>query len=249
MVNLKYTLFGSLYFMRMAELKNIKVKVLGFTLAEVLITLGIIGVVAAITIPGIMTKNKAHRLKSQYQKAYSEISQAIKMMKYDEISLDPKTYSSGNPFWKTFVTYFKTAHWCETAGNNKDLCFYSGDTSYVTLDGKSKPPWSRFDDGQFVLLDGALLMLENPYGSSNAPIWIHVDINGKNVKPNKLGYDVFTFFVLDEEIVPMGAPGTPYTDMDRYCNTEVTNQYNGFACSYKVMSDNDYFKKIVQKLK
>lgn len=34
----------------------------GFTLSEVLITLGIIGVVAALTIPGLITTYKAHRL-------------------------------------------------------------------------------------------------------------------------------------------------------------------------------------------
>ncbi len=37
-----------------------------FTLAETLITLGIIGVVAAITIPGLIYNYKAHRLQSQF---------------------------------------------------------------------------------------------------------------------------------------------------------------------------------------
>lgn len=43
-------------------------KLTGFTLAEVLITLGIIGVVAAITIPGLITTYKAHQLHSQFLK-------------------------------------------------------------------------------------------------------------------------------------------------------------------------------------
>lgn len=41
-----------------------------FTLAEVLITLGIIGVVAALTIPSLITNYKAHRLRSQFLKSY-----------------------------------------------------------------------------------------------------------------------------------------------------------------------------------
>ena len=41
---------------------------IGFTLAEILITLGIIGVVAAMTIPALMTAYKAHRYKSQFLK-------------------------------------------------------------------------------------------------------------------------------------------------------------------------------------
>ncbi len=43
----------------------------GFTLAEVLITLGIIGVVAAITIPNLITTYKAKQLHSQFLKNYS----------------------------------------------------------------------------------------------------------------------------------------------------------------------------------
>ena len=38
----------------------------GFTLAEVLITLGIIGVVAAMTIPALMNNVRATKLKSQF---------------------------------------------------------------------------------------------------------------------------------------------------------------------------------------
>lgn len=48
-------------------------KKFGFTLAEVLITLGIIGVVAALTIPRLITTYKAHRLHAQFLKSYSVI--------------------------------------------------------------------------------------------------------------------------------------------------------------------------------
>ncbi len=229
-----------------------------FTLAEVLITLGIIGVVAAMTMPVLITNQKAHKLKSQYLKAYSEISQALKMMKYDEISLDPKSYAGANKqgkFIDVFSSYFKVAHLCgDNAGinakRNKDLCFYSGDTSYMTLDGKAKPSWALFDDGQFVLLDGALIMLENPYSSANAPIFIHVDINGKNAKPNRLGFDVFTFVITDsEEMVPMGHNGTTYSNPASYCNPKVSNPYNGFACAYEAMNRTEYFKTVVKNIK
>ena len=49
-----------------------------FTLAEVLITLGIIGIVAAITIPMLMTKYEKIRNVNQLKKTYSELSQAFK---------------------------------------------------------------------------------------------------------------------------------------------------------------------------
>ncbi len=49
----------------------------GFTLAEVLITLGIIGVVAAMTMPSLMNSTQGAQYKAAYKKALSAISQAV----------------------------------------------------------------------------------------------------------------------------------------------------------------------------
>ena len=51
----------------------------GFTLAEVLITLGIIGVVAAMTIPTLISNTNGAQFKSAYKKALSTLNQAIVM--------------------------------------------------------------------------------------------------------------------------------------------------------------------------
>ena len=60
-----------------------KLKV-GFTLAEVLITLGIIGVVAAITIPNLITSYQKHVTVTKLQKAISVLNQAYKLS-FDEV--------------------------------------------------------------------------------------------------------------------------------------------------------------------
>ena len=49
----------------------------GFTLAEVLITLGIIGVVAAMTMPTLINQTNGAQYKAAYKKALSAISQAV----------------------------------------------------------------------------------------------------------------------------------------------------------------------------
>ena len=51
----------------------------GFTLAEVLITLGIIGVVAAMTIPNLMANIQGARVRTQFKKAISTLNQAVRM--------------------------------------------------------------------------------------------------------------------------------------------------------------------------
>ena len=64
-------------------IKNFKLS--GFTLAEVLITLGIIGVVAAITIPNLMTSYKRIVLDSKFRKTYANLHQVVKQWQdYEE---------------------------------------------------------------------------------------------------------------------------------------------------------------------
>lgn len=52
-------------------------RICGFTLAEVLITLGVIGVVAAMTLPALTKKYEEVVLKNQFKKSFSMLSQAI----------------------------------------------------------------------------------------------------------------------------------------------------------------------------
>ena len=54
-----------------------------FTLAEVLITLGIIGVVAALTLPAVITKYQKKQTATQLKKVYTTLSQAIEHAKAD----------------------------------------------------------------------------------------------------------------------------------------------------------------------
>ena len=60
-------------------LKLVRLRMTAFTLAETLITLGIIGVVAALTIPGLITKYHRHVVETKLVKFDSIINQAVRM--------------------------------------------------------------------------------------------------------------------------------------------------------------------------
>ena len=62
----------------------------GFTLAEVLITLGIIGVVAAMTIPTLISNTNGAQFKTAYKKALSTLNQAVVM----NVALDDTDFST-----------------------------------------------------------------------------------------------------------------------------------------------------------
>ncbi len=66
----------------------------GFTLAEVLITLGIIGIVAALTMPVLMSNHRKNVALTKLKKAYSEISQAFKMAELEHGSCEYWDYGT-----------------------------------------------------------------------------------------------------------------------------------------------------------
>ena len=69
-------------------------KSLGFTLAEVLITLGIIGVVAAMTMPTLINSTQGAQYKAAFKKALSALSQAVTLnVALDEVDFGDITDS------------------------------------------------------------------------------------------------------------------------------------------------------------
>ncbi len=229
-----------------------KKRKLAFTLAEVLITLGIIGIVAAITIPQLINNYKAKRLRTQFLKSYSTIQQAFKEMEADDVSTDPTTYGTFE-YYKTFINYLQAPMDCGIGYNKALPCFYMRDYSskdykpYKTYNGKTNASRVLFDDGQIVLQDGTLLLFEN-YAATMTAL-VSVDLNGYNNKPNRWGYDLFTFQLVDNQLKAMGDTGTTYTDLSTYCNVNSQDEYNGIACAKKALSDSEYFKNIVKEFK
>ena len=74
----------------------------GFTLAEVLITLGIIGVVAAMSIPALIANTNSSKFRSQFKKSLSSLNQAALMAQaqydFDYSSASAcGTTTNGNP--------------------------------------------------------------------------------------------------------------------------------------------------------
>lgn len=229
-----------------------KKRKLAFTLAEVLITLGIIGIVAAITIPQLINNYKAKRLRTQFLKSYSTIQQAFKEMEADDVSTDPTTYNTLE-YYKTFMNYLQAPMNCGIGDNKYLPCVYMRDSSskdykpYKTYDGKTNASMILFDDGQIALQDGTLLLFENY--APRMRVFVSVDLNGYNNKPNRWGYDLFTFQLVDNQLKAMGDTGTTYTDLSTYCNVNSQDEYNGIACAKKALSDSEYFKNIVKEFK
>lgn len=226
-----------------------------FTLAEILITLGIIGVVAAMTLPTLITSNRNKQLETALKRSYSLLSQALNM--YQAANGEPVT-SENIGEYELKPILMKYLRYVKDCGKGTDIdkaCIPNLDAggdkyddvkrTYKTFSGKTDMYLYNIDDGQFVLNDGTLIMLENS-PVSGSRILITVDVNGYNNSPNRLGHDVFLFQLgSDGRLIPGGAEGTAYySKNDTYCSLTSTGNTNGAGCTYKALSDKDYFNNL-----
>lgn len=189
-------------------------KFFGFTLAEVLITLGIIGVVAAITIPTLISSYKKNVYITQLKKTYSQLTQALKQMAADKNCgndlICSGLFGTGNTtitLGDTLVTYLTTSKNCRNGTNQG--CFsvnynsnYDGTgTNNATVD--SQGWWYKF-----ITADGISIGVRSFAPNNCSDNWstgrsgemsqtcaeIFIDLNGAK-GPNYWGRDIFSFYI------------------------------------------------------
>ncbi len=209
-----------------------------FTLAEVLITLGIIGIVAAMTMPVLIAKYRSKVLETQFKKRYSEVSQVFIQLKKNDEYL---SITSGSQLQDFFVKQFKEAKapvrdiYLASPERQKELIGFELPV-YKSYDKKSEYYERLLDDGFIFVNNEYFVFINADYGSfSNASITI--DVNGLN-GPNIAGYDLFTF-KLDENFNLL-----PRDKNSLLCHKTSSQQHNGYSCSWYAMNDKDYFKNL-----
>ena len=199
-----------------------------FTLAEVLITLGIIGVVAAMTMPSLIQNYQEKATVTKLKKFYSLVSQAYVSILNDEGGSDTLQAGDDLEMMEKFGKYLK---YQKTCGRNKG-CFPN--VTYKSVTGNGYNKWE--DDTTYrsraILTDGTLIMFNlNALGnnSDNFYAQIYVDINGFK-GPNQLGRDFFYFYISPEKIVPGGAKVLETIFPDQKFDENCIQQ-NGYACA------------------
>ena len=173
----------------------------GFTLAEALVALGVIGVVAAILIPQLALGVQKKQAGAILAKAYTQIEQGMQnyVQAYNDTSADG-----------SFVE-----KWTEIPNKDiKVLMTYSG-VKPVDISGTGEA--YRFNK----------LPVEFILTGSNVPYDIEIDINGIKKKPNISSVDRFKFVLTNEgKLEPYGKKdwrtkcGTTITDKN-YCAARV----------------------------
>jgi prepilin-type N-terminal cleavage/methylation domain-containing protein len=185
-----------------------------FTLAEVLITLGIIGVVAAMTIPALMTKIQEHVTIRKVKKFHSAINQSLRLALEEEGEVTNWGLpQSGNArvgaFVDTLSKYYKIG---TNVGAGKVQKTYTHTYKYLGNNTKWSTYKSNADYHVFTLLDGGLVFIKmlsadcnynNNQADMNGDVCglIFYDTNAEKL-PNTFGRDIFVFLIKNDIIVP-----------------------------------------------
>ena len=179
--NMVYSLFTTHHSLRKAA----------FTLAEVLVTLGIIGVVSAMTVPTLMQNYQRQSYVTQLHKTYNEMSQALLRYQTDRNALNLREAGmSSQAEVNNFISsYFKVVNSCLDS-STVTPCF-ANQSEYKKISGATASGFDNDADGlgmSFVLANGTSI---RPWLSNGRNfIVMVVDVNGQK-GPNILGRDFF----------------------------------------------------------
>ena len=193
---------------------------LGFTLAEVLITLGVIGVVAALTLPSVINKFKVKQLETAFKKSSAVLENNL-ISSLSEYSLEHMAGKKGaleqlanvpneeraaiNELFKEKLKIINVAtiragacadqFTCNLISKNK-LYDYSGNlVGKYSFNNFS----SAYDHGQsqvvfYLLFDGSAIgQINFQHHGPKDGVKVTIDTNGPFKGPNRYGYDIFDF--------------------------------------------------------
>ena len=238
-------------------------KKFGFTLAEVLITLAILGVVAAIAVPALMTNIHNQANASKLSSVVTDLENAFGMMIVDDDDANDLTdidFYNGVHWQTSNDIQTELGRYLKIVSCNAGLGNYYGDGSMHNIDGSDAAPeigaTCQLKNGAFLLFIGGI---SNANEAVAQALGINVvrgkrlliDVNGAD-KPNRYGRDIFSFFV-DENgsLDPFGGriaavlrindatqiwsdPDT--ADNDFICTD--ANKGNGLGCTARLIENN-----------
>ncbi|MDD3013335.1 MAG: prepilin-type N-terminal cleavage/methylation domain-containing protein [Candidatus Gastranaerophilales bacterium] len=217
----------------------------GFTLAEVLITLLIIGVISSIVIPGIINNTNEAEYNVGVKKAYSDLSDAIKMIQVNNGGEVKVGTAAANTDMTLFRNDFCSVMSCiktDTATN------IFGPTDYKLYKGGSAGWPASEANPSAILSNGNLLRFYSyatcTYYGVKACGSILIDINGKK-GPNMLGRDFYRFWITQKDgnstyvIIPTGAQGDTYVDSINPCKVNSSTWPTSEGCTAKRLTDPD----------
>lgn len=202
-----------------------------FTLAEILIVLGIIGLIADMTIPTLLTRTQEKIVVTQLKKAHSTFENALRMAIAENGSpenwnlIDNQSGEGAVNMLNMLAPILNITKKCDLEAG----CF--PDVNYKSLEGQSilnlnedqgRAKAQLADGTIFATLTNSADCSVEQHGVKLCGV-IYIDINGFK-PPNQWGKDFFQLNVTKTGIIPSGAPVFP-NEFNNYCLS------GGYSCA------------------
>ena len=203
------------------------------------------------TLPVFINNTQNKELETAFKKSYSLLDQVTQRVVTEDLGGSIDTTSS-YALTQYFLKYYKNAKLCSTGRvsgcpkpANNNMCDFMKE-NYKTFNGNSNPGCIG-NDAVTNTIDNSTLYFdlagEQEVGNYDK-ILIAIDVNGWQKRPNKWGHDMFLFQIdKSGKVFPMGADGTLYLSNQFFSETS-TDTRNGYGCTVKAVSEQDYFKKL-----
>lgn len=142
-----------------------------FTLAEVLITLIIVGAIASMTIPSIVNQTNNAGLRGKWRKVYSDITQATALIRMDNGGTMKNAYGSNDAAgWQEIVDLYSAKmnviKTCDDADINGN-CWYTDIEAMKLYNNTAGIGWHSIISHGFVLANGASVAIHKNTSQSN----------------------------------------------------------------------------------
>lgn len=201
-----------------------------FSLAEVLITIGIIGIVAAIVMPMMTAQHREQQITTMVRKFYSQLTQSF--AKSNAEVGDPTVwalYSTNSPDGAKNLmdvalgNYYKIVEDCKSDGGcwaDMEIRYLDNTSSGINLSTNSSYSTARIVDGVLVasrVLDPSCNLVYGD-GKNFTKVCgeVLIDVNGTK-PPNQFGYDTFKFYLTKFGFFPAGERNDLTTSFENAC--------------------------------
>ncbi len=223
-----------------------------FTLAEVLITLGIIGIVATMTIPTLISKNQKRVIEAKLKEDYSIIQQVIKSNEGNDVDMSMAVrafdINSQKEWFETyFAPYMKYSHVCyetkgcwQKRGDNKNLAGNATPYNRKEIGIGYDIVTVKLNNGTNICLDvyNSPQEFSESFGvnATEKGLVIYIDTNGDSA-PNIIGKDIFILtYTPSNGILPAGMHRTKQV-IDKNCSSAEKGIYAGYYCIMRVKNN------------
>jgi len=215
-----------------------------FTLAEILITLSVIGILASITMPSLIQNTQEKELRTAFKKAYSDFAQVTKKVIQDNGGTMVGICLNGDHdcLKNKYIAHLNIIKNCKN-GESLGICWHDNDGSSKYLRGQPYTTWGNL--AGFILNNGTLVRVwmvdpackNQTYSPRGECANILLDVNGFK-KPNTLGKDIFYLHVYEDCIAPWGTSDDDSNSTSRSASCSKTS--SGRGCAALVLQDIDY---------